>query len=99
MAKSRKGQKTVKELKTIEERARIVHDLKARIQSSLFVDLDNLESEGAQKFKGILDEYASSMCLVSGFSGKIFVPEFERYVDYILPLGKTTNEVVRLTQA
>ena len=96
MQKEKKVKKE-KPLKTQLERAAIVKALKERIRSTVGIDIDLLDMEGIIKFRVILDEYANSPHLVSGFTGKIYVSDIQRYFNYILPIGKHANEQVYLS--
>ena len=50
---------------------------------------------GHLPFHAILNEYLKDNIL-SGFSGRIFVPELERYIEYVLPAKKAAKDMVRL---
>lgn len=82
--------------KTLEERKCIAQQIKARFQNDIGVDVESYQAHGFNEFKSILHEYETSENLVSGFSGKIFVPEFNKNIHYILPLSKHAHEHVAL---
>lgn len=88
--------KREKPIKSLQDRQAITNAIKERFKSTLGVDIDASELEGIKKLKVILDEYSSIEKLTSGFSGKIYVDEIKRYVEYILPISKHTNELVKL---
>jgi len=88
--------KREKPVKTLQDRQAIANAIKERFKSTLGVDIDASELEGIKKLKGILDEYSTVEMLTSGFSGKIYVDEMKRYIEYILPISQHTNELVKL---
>lgn len=85
-----------KKHKTQEERIAIVDTIKTKFQETLGLNIDAFESEALQKFNVILNEYASSKTLLSGFTGRMYIPELGRYIEYILPLTKHVKENVGL---
>lgn len=86
-----------KERKSQEERQRIVQSIKDMFQTTLGVDVDTYDSRGFQIFAALLREYSDTPDLTSGFSGKIFVEEINRYLHYILPVSLKAKELVRLS--
>lgn len=86
-----------KEKKSQEERQRIAQCIKDMFQSSLGVNIDTYESRGFQLFAALLREYSDTPELTSGFSGKIFVEEINRYLHYILPISLKAKELVRIS--
>lgn len=90
---SNKKQKKQKELKTREERQTIVLGILDNFRE-LGVDIAQYHS--LDRFKKILDEYQVDV-LESGFSGKYFLPELNRYIEYRLPVSKGIKEVVYLS--
>lgn len=81
--------------KTHTDRLAIVADIKCQIRSKLSIDIDMYESEGLQTFARILNDYSAPI-LFSGFSGKIFIKEIDRYLCYILPLSKHVEHSVSI---
>jgi hypothetical protein len=79
--------------KSIEERKVIVEGVKAKF-ADIGIDVDNYEP--LSQLKQILNEYESIENIVSGYSGKIFVPEMKRYVEYRLPIKKQSIEMLKL---
>lgn len=78
--------------KTLEERVAIVDSIKRQF-SDLGIDIETFEA--LKQLKDILKEYQIES-IVSGFSGKFYVPEINRHVEYVLPLKKMTNGYVKL---
>ena len=76
--------------KTVQERITIVEKIREQLVEN---HIDGLE--GVRPFQAILDEYLKEK-IVSGFSGRVFVPELERYIEYILPAKKAAKDMVRL---
>jgi hypothetical protein len=89
----------VKPIKTQQDRHDIVVKLKEKFHNITGIDLDTFEAPGIVEFKKILDEYATVTNLTGGFSGKIFVQEIGRYIEYILPVRASTPEHVALVVA
>ena len=56
------------------------------------------ELEGMLPFQAILDEYQKER-VQSGSSGRVFVPELNRFVEYVLPIKKQAQEMLRLVVA
>ena len=54
--------------------------------------------EGVAPFHKLLDEYAQPEIL-SGLSGRLYVEELERYIEYVLPLRASSKYMVRLVVA
>lgn len=92
--KSQRKEKKSKEYKTIEERALIAQQIKARFQE-LGLDIDTYEP--LLEIKNILLEYSESPSLVSGFSGRLYIEELKRYVEYRLPIIKHSLELLKLS--
>lgn len=88
--KKSKGAQKQDKYKTVEERTAIVEKIRGQLAEN---HIDGLE--GVRPFHAILDEYLKENIL-SGFSGRVFVPELERYIEYILPAKKAANDMVRL---
>lgn len=82
--------------KTLEERTAIVQDIKARISTQLLIDIDTYESHGMQQFAKVLEEYSGTPTLLSGFTGKIFIDEIDRFLYYILPVSKHASHLVTI---
>lgn len=87
--KKSKGPKPEK-YKTVEERTAIVEKIRGQLSENHIGGL-----EGVGSFHAILDEYIKEN-VMSGFSGRVFVPELERYIEYILPAKKAAKDMVRL---
>lgn len=95
--------KKEKLLKSQEERGKIVVETIEKLKE---VSLVGTNEEGEiysgfdaiQEFLTILREYEKPN-LFSGFSGRIFVPEFNRYIEYLLPIRQGNEHVVRLVMA
>lgn len=84
--------KKAKAIKTQEERAEIVMSIKKQFED-FGVNVD--EFEPLEKLKMIMNEYQGEE-VISGYSGKFFVPDFNRYVEYVLPIRKNTDGFVKL---
>lgn len=84
--------KKEKKHKSQQERTEIVDKVKNRFRD-LGIDLDEFES--FREFNIILKEYSQEN-IYSGYSGRYYIPEIKRYLEYILPLRKTSNDMVRL---
>jgi hypothetical protein len=91
MAKTKKEKKP-KEYKSIEDRIIIADTLKEKIQNLGIPSI----YPGIVEFYKILDEYCKDN-IISGFSGKIKLPEISRYIEYILPIRKEIEHVVKIT--
>lgn len=76
--------------KTVQERTAIVEKIREKLTEN---HIDGLE--GMLPFHVILGEYLKEN-ITSGFSGRVFVPELKRYIEYILPAKKAANDMVRL---
>ena len=92
--------KREKNLKTQEERARIVDETFAKLQEVHLIGIDEdgvyySGFDGIQELINILNEYKKTS-LLSGFSGIIKVPELQRNIEYILPIRKDAEQVIRL---
>lgn len=88
--KKAKTRSKAEKYKTVEERIAIVQKIRDQLEEN---HIDGLE--GVRPFHAILDEYMKEN-IVSGFSGRVFVQELERYIEYILPAKKAANDMVRL---
>ena len=84
--------KKIKSIKSLEERQAIVANIKEQI-AELGIDVDLFEP--LVTLKQAMLAYQGDD-IISGFSGKFFVPEFNRYVEYVLPLRKNTDGYVKL---
>jgi hypothetical protein len=85
-------QKSIKPMKTQEERLEIVSNLKKQIN-----DLGIPEShEGIQAFYKALDEY-SQPNLTWSVTGKVNVPEINRRIEYSLPITKDIQPLVKMS--
>lgn len=78
--------------KTIDDRKDIVKNIIKQFHD-LGIDIEVFEP--LQKLNKILTEYQANS-ITSGFSGKFYVPELNRHVEYVLPLRKLTNGYVKL---
>ena len=85
-----------KTIKTQEERRDIVEKLKERFHNVTGINIDTFEAAGVAQFREILHEYSTIPHLIGGFSGKIYVEEMGRYIEYILPVRSSTQEHVAL---
>lgn len=83
-----------KSVKTVEERLKIKQDVLQQMDR-LNVDVDVLES--FQPFMKILDEYCQPK-LMNGYSGRLYIPEINRVLEYVLPLRVWAQPMVRLVQ-
>ena len=91
--KHKKDQKEKKiTQKTREDRIAIVDSIKRQF-NDFGIDVDAFEA--LKQLKGILDDYQQE-CIVSGYSGKFYVPELKRHIEYVLPLKTMTNGYVKL---
>lgn len=78
--------------KSQQERIEIVDKIKNKFRE-LGIDLQEFES--FHEFNNILHEYSQEN-IYSGYSGRYYIPEINRYLEYILPLRKTSNDMVKL---
>lgn len=83
-------QNQIDKYKTVEERKSIANTIRKQLSEN---HIDALN--GVKPFHAILDEYVKETIL-SGFSGRVFVPELERYIEYVLPAKKAAKDMVRL---
>jgi hypothetical protein len=88
--KSKKRGSNLDKYKSIDERKVIVEKIREKLTEN---HIDGLE--GVQPFHAILDEYLKEK-IIAGFSGRVFVPELERYIEYILPAKKAAKDMTRL---
>lgn len=93
-------QKRIKNLKTQEERARIVDETILKLQEVHLIGINEDGGyysvfDGVQEMLDILNEYKKTT-LLSGFSGIIKVPELQRNIEYILPIRKDAEQAIRL---
>ena len=98
-AKKQKVKKP-KNYKTLEERIAIVDETISKLQEVHLIGINDQGEyysgfPGVQELLDILKEYKKAVIL-SGFSGIIKVPELGRNIEYILPLRKDTEQIVRL---
>jgi hypothetical protein len=84
--------KKPKQYKSIEDRIVIADTLKEKIQNLGIPSI----YPGIIEFYKVLDEYCKDN-IISGFSGKIKIPEIGRYIVYILPIKKEIEHVVKIT--
>lgn len=82
----------MKNIKSREERIEIVINIKKQFED-FGINVD--EFEPLEKLKLIMLEYQGEK-VISGYSGKFFVPDFNRYVEYVLPIRKNTDGFVKL---
>lgn len=82
----------MKNIKSREERIEIVINIKKQFED-FGINVD--EFEPLEKLKLIMLEYQGEN-VISGYSGKFFVPDFNRYVEYVLPIRKNTDGFVKL---
>jgi hypothetical protein len=92
--------KRVKNTKTQEDREKIVSEAISKLQEVHLIGTDDEGStysgfDGVQELLNILKEYKKPT-LLSGFSGIIKVPELKRNIEYVLPLRKDADHVIRL---
>lgn len=92
--KSKKDQREKKVItqKTREERIAIVDSIKRQF-NDFGINVD--EFEALKQLKDILVDYQQES-IVSGYSGKFYVPELKRHIEYVLPLKTMTNGYVKL---
>ena len=95
--------KKEKSLKSQEERAKIVLETMDKLKDVALVGLNdegNIYSgfDAVEEFLKVLREYEKPNIL-SGFSGRILVPEFNRYIEYVLPIKQGNDHVVKLVMA
>lgn len=88
-----------KKIKSLAERAKIVEKVRTHFQQLLGVNIDEFDSEGLRAFCDILRDYGTQEHLTSGFSGRIYVQEFHRYIQYVLPLSAHAADQVALKSA
>ena len=79
-----------KNYKTLEERVAIANKIGEQLVEN---HIDGLV--GMEEFHKILSEYVKPN-LTCGFSGRLYVPELERHIEYILPVKKAALDMVRL---
>jgi hypothetical protein len=101
MGKKTKTEK-LKQFKSVDERIKIKDEiiLKLKEVHLISVDENGLEYSvfnGVSELLKILNEYTKPNIL-SGFSGIIKVDEFQRNIEYILPLRQNSEHMVRLVQ-
>jgi hypothetical protein len=87
-----KKDKKPKEYKSLQDRITISTTLKDKIKNLGIPDI----YPGIIEFYKVLDEYCKDN-IISGFSGKIKLPEIGRYIVYILPIKKEVEHVVKIT--
>lgn len=85
--------KKKKLVKTCEQRRNIVDGVIQR-----FSDLGVTAEMLPQKFLDEMNDYKKEDC-PCGFSGKIYVPEIKRYLQYVLPLSYHAIEMVKFVSA
>ena len=95
--------KKEKLLKSLEERAKIVLETLEKLKEVSLVgqnDEGNVYSgfDAVEDFLKVLREYEKPN-LLSGFSGRILIPEFNRYIEYVLPIRQGNDHVVKLVMA
>ena len=80
--------------KTLSERQAIADNVRSELVAN---SIDGLE--GVQPFLAILDDYVAQPLATTppiGASGKMLVIELNRYIEYVLPVRSTAQEMVRL---
>lgn len=95
--------KKEKLVKSQEERAKIVAETIDKLKEVCLVGTNDegvvySGFDAVEDFLKVLREYEKPN-LLSGFSGRIFVPEFNRYIEYVLPVRQFNDHVVRLVMA
>ena len=80
-------------MRTAADRQKVVDAIRLEMVEN---QIDGLE--GVAPFHKILDEYARPD-LLSGMSGRLYVEELERYIEYVLPMRESSNHMVRLVVA
>jgi hypothetical protein len=93
-------QKRIKNFKTLDERTCIVNETMTKLKEVHLVGMDEGGEcyscfDGVQELLAILNEYKKPI-LLSGLSGVIKVPELQRNIEYILPIRKEAEHVIRL---
>jgi hypothetical protein len=93
-------QKRIKNFKTLEERTSIVDETMSKLKEVHLIGMDEggecySSFDGVQELLTILNEYKKPI-LLSGLSGIIKVPELQRNIEYILPIRKEAEHVIRL---
>lgn len=82
-------------MKTVEERIIIRSEVEGKLRQ-MGISLDTFES--LQPFKKVLEEYSIPVVL-AGSTGRIHVPELGRYLEYVLPIRKWQEPMVRFSAA
>lgn len=80
-------------VKTQGERLQVKMDVEEKLLE-MGLHMDSFES--LTPFKKDLEDYTQEDIL-SGFSGKIYIPELERTLEYVLPMRIWAQPMVRLT--
>lgn len=84
-----------KSVKSREERLQIKADILKQLDA-LHIDVEVVES--LQPFLKLLEEYCMPK-IVSGYSGRMAVPELGRVLEYVLPLRVWAQPMVRMVKA
>lgn len=87
-----KTEKKVKLLKSVSMRVDFVISMKEKIKNLGIPD----SYSSIKEFYKILDEYCNPN-LTSGFSGKINIPEIQKNLEYILPMRKEIEPIIKLS--
>jgi hypothetical protein len=95
--------KKPKLFKSPEERAKIVQETIEKLEEVHFIGTNENGDvysgfDAVEEFLKVLKEYAKPN-LLSGFSGRILVPEFNRYIEYVLPIRQGNDHIVKLVAA
>lgn len=78
-------------IKTREERTQIAINLIKQIKKNEIPDY----IPGMKEFRKILNQYLEPD-IISGYSGKIRMPELDKILEYNLPMKKNSQPMVRL---
>ena len=87
------SKKKQKEFKSLEDRKEIVKKIRRVFQDH---GISLQEYTSLVELESSLKEYESCEKLIAGFSGKFYIPEINRYLEYRLPVAKQTPEFIRL---
>jgi len=101
MGKKTKTEK-LKKFKSVDERIKIKDEIISKLKEVHLIGIDENGLEyssfdGVSELLKILNEYIKPNIL-SGFSGIIKVDEFQRNIEYVLPLRQNSQHMVRLVQ-
>jgi hypothetical protein len=88
------AKKKQKELKTLDERQAIVQKIRKTFEEH-GISLQAFQS--LSPLEVALNEYESNDALLSGFSGRFYIPEISRYLEYRLPIAKQTPDFLKIS--